>query len=185
MKAHLLIAALLTTLAHAKPFPPAPSLDALVAAAVKDRKVNAPYYAENPAVAANPSASDLAQPVERPVLERLVTAPVMMLPARPDTSTVGPVSLRSLAPIQPGSAPEVLAAARIMGLPGIQPMIFDPFTLKLQFIWKKPHGQWMNQLLKDITAAKAAGDTETYERLTKKYAAWAEKYLRRESPLTD
>ncbi len=47
-----------------------------------------------------------------------------------------------------------------------------------RFNWKPPHGQWMNQMLKDIDAAKAAGDVETYESLTNRYAAWAEQYLR-------
>jgi hypothetical protein len=40
----------------------------------------------------------------------------------------------------------------------------------------------MNQLLKDINTAKAAGDNETYNALTARYAAWAEKYLRRAEP---
>ena len=61
-------------------------------------------------------------------------------------------------------------------------MIFDPFTIKLQFIWSEPHGQWMRQLLKDIAAAKAAGDTDTYNTLTARYTAWAEKYLRSDDP---
>ena len=55
----------------------------------------------------------------------------------------------------------------------------DLFTINRRFNWEKPHGQWMNQMLKDIDVAKAAGDTETYEALTARYAAWADKYLRR------
>lgn len=225
MKAHLLITALLATLAHANPFPHAPSLNELVAAAVKIRKVKAPYYAENPTVPAKPSAGDLAQPVEKPVLQRLEKMAVMKLPKRPDIpdvepdriqslakalperpeipevepsrlhslakalperpdiSKVGPVSLRTLVPIKPGNAPEMMATASVVNLPGIAPlMLFDPFTLKLHFIWDKPHGQWMTQMLKDINAAKAAGDIETYNALTARYSAWAEKYLRRDNP---
>lgn len=225
MKAHLLITALLATLAHANQFPPAPSLNELVVVAVKIRKVKAPYYAENPTVPAKPSVGDLAQSVEKPVLERFEAMAVMKLPKRPDTpevepdriqslakvlperpeitalepsrlhslakalperpdiSKVGPVSLRTLVPIKPGNAPEIMATASVVDLPGIEPlMLFDPFTLKLQFIWEKPHGQWMNQLLKDIAAAKTAGDIETYNALTARYAAWAEKYLRRDNP---
>ena len=58
----------------------------------------------------------------------------------------------------------------------------DLFSINRQFNWNKPHGRWMNQLLKDIDTAKATGDTATYEALTKRYSAWAEKYLRRSNP---
>ena len=54
-----------------------------------------------------------------------------------------------------------------------------PFERKLLNDWESPHGEAMNTLLKDIAAAKETGDT--YERLTHRYAAWAEKYLRRGS----
>ena len=54
-----------------------------------------------------------------------------------------------------------------------------PFERKLLNDWESPHGEAMNTLLKDIAAAKEAGDTNTYERLTQRYATWAEKYLRR------
>jgi len=58
----------------------------------------------------------------------------------------------------------------------------DVFTIRLEFDWNKPHGQWMTQLLKDIKIAKAAGDTETYTRLTKQYSAWANTYLLKGTP---
>jgi hypothetical protein len=58
----------------------------------------------------------------------------------------------------------------------------DLFTINRLFNWDKPHGQWMNQLLKDIDAAKKTGDTERYSGLTERYSAWAEKYLRRDDP---
>ena len=54
-----------------------------------------------------------------------------------------------------------------------------PFERKLLNDWVSPHGEAMSTLLKDIAAAKEAGDTNTYERLTQRYATWAEKYLRR------
>jgi len=54
----------------------------------------------------------------------------------------------------------------------------DLFTINRQFNWARPSGQWMNQMLKDIDAAKAAGDTATYERLTRQYTAWADQYLK-------
>ena len=53
----------------------------------------------------------------------------------------------------------------------------DPFFIRLEFDWNEPHGQWMNQLLTDIKAAKQAGDTETYKKLTAQYSAWANAYL--------
>ena len=53
----------------------------------------------------------------------------------------------------------------------------DPFSIRLEFDWNEPHGQWMNQLLTDIKAAKQAGDTETYKKLTAQYSAWADQYL--------
>jgi hypothetical protein len=59
----------------------------------------------------------------------------------------------------------------------------DPFSIRLEFDWVEPHGQWMNQLLTDIKAAKAAGDTETYKKLTAQYQAWADVYLIKGSPI--
>lgn len=54
-----------------------------------------------------------------------------------------------------------------------------PFERKLLNDWVSPHGEAMNTLLRDIAAAKEVGDMQTFERLTERYAAWAEKYLRR------
>lgn len=65
-------------------------------------------------------------------------------------------------------------------LPALEPAeVPDLFTINREFNWEKPHGQWMNQLLKDIDKAKAEGDTTAYEALTQRYSAWAEAYLRR------
>jgi hypothetical protein len=58
----------------------------------------------------------------------------------------------------------------------------DVFTIRLEFDWNAPHGQWMTQLLKDIKSAKAAGDVETYTRLSAQYSAWADKYLLKGTP---
>lgn len=58
-----------------------------------------------------------------------------------------------------------------------EPTVPDLFTIS-QFNWNRPHGQWMNQMLKDIAAAKMAGDMETYKSLTERYDAWADKYPR-------
>jgi hypothetical protein len=53
----------------------------------------------------------------------------------------------------------------------------DVFSVRFEFDWNKPYGQWMNQLLKDIKNAKEAGDDEKYKTLTKQYEVWADKYL--------
>lgn len=55
----------------------------------------------------------------------------------------------------------------------------DPFAVRVEFDWKKPHGQWMHQLGADIKTARDNGDKETYDRLTKQYQVWADKYLLR------
>lgn len=63
-----------------------------------------------------------------------------------------------------------------------EPTVPDLFTINRLFNWNKPHGQWMNQMLKDIETAKKAGDMETYNALTIRYMAWAEKYMRNNEP---
>ena len=195
MNTHLLIAALFTTLAHAIPFPPAPSLNELVAAA-KDRKHSAPYYAENPVRSSTPAVLQIARPVDLPLMDRIAALPVNKLPVHPlSRRTAEAVGLASaLSNVAPHPASSItlplistkpsglLAASQVRTLPSITPMTVDPFRLKLEFIWEKPHGQWMNQLLKDIEAAKKAGDIETYNALTARYSAWAGKYLRRDDP---
>lgn len=204
MKAHLVILAALTTFAHARPYPTQPSTGKLIAEVVKDRKVNAPYYAESPVSQVIPTVRELAKPAEVPVLDRIDAAPVntitqrsaeltpgeaaarsvalRSLEMRPDISVVEPVDLRTLDPIRSSNLPVLLAATPVKTLPSWTNLSVDSFMLKLEFIWEKPHGQWMNQLLKDINAAKAAGDTETYNTLTARYSAWAEKYLRQDDP---
>jgi hypothetical protein len=63
-----------------------------------------------------------------------------------------------------------------------EPTVPDLFTINRLFKWDKPHGQWMNQMLKDIEAAQKAGDVETYNTLAARYSTWAEKYLRKDNP---
>lgn len=82
-----------------------------------------------------------------------------------------------------GSTLDLVRKAQSSGLPKFpktQP--HDKFALRREFDWKPPQGDWMNQLLKDIDAAKAAGDSEAYNALQARYSAWAEKYLRRDDP---
>jgi hypothetical protein len=178
MKAHLLIAALLTTLAHAQPYPLAPSVSKLVVEAVRDRKVNAPYYAESPTASVIPTVRDLARFAKLPVLDRLAATPA----TRPDTAPAGPVSLRMLPRPMPSNPRTLLLATQAKSLPSWTTLAVDPFMLKVEFLWEKPHCQWLNSLLKQINAAKAAGDTATYKLLTAQYSAWADKYLRRDEP---
>lgn len=58
----------------------------------------------------------------------------------------------------------------------------DLFTINRPFNWDKPHGRWMEQMVKDIETTKKAGDVEAYYTLTARYTAWAEKCLRRDDP---
>ncbi len=68
----------------------------------------------------------------------------------------------------------------VIKLASVQPVrMFTPFERRMLNDWESPHGEAMNTLLKDIKAAKEAGDVPTYERLTARYAAWAGKYLSR------
>jgi len=138
----------IVSFAQAQPFPVTPSLDGVVAAAIRERKAKAPHYAEGQTPA---SVQNTAQ--------RIQAVPSMGL--------------------------DIEAIPRSKPLPVIAPMSFDLFTLKLQFVWDKPHGQWMNQMLKDIEAAKAKGDIQTYNDLTARYSVWAEKYLRRRLTTND
>ena len=110
--------------------------------------------------------------------------PAAAFPARPDTAALARVLTATPAEIpalRAAGEPVHLASAvrppDIAGYPAAE--VPDLFTINRRFHWAKPHGQWMNQLLKDIDAAKVAGDTATYEALTARYAAWAEQYLTR------
>lgn len=101
-------------------------------------------------------------PPARASLEKVVVAP--KIDAIPATGDPGQLASEVRVP--------VVAPLPVVEVP-------DLFTIDRLFNWNQPHGQWMNQMLKDIDAAKAAGDSETYNRLTKQYSAWAEKYLLR------
>jgi len=104
----------------------------------------------------------------------------------PDIKVARPQLAMDTALQKPGTAypdkPEVAKLAASMQPPGIAAFpdaeVPDLFTINRQFNWARPSGQWMNQMLKDIDAAKAAGDTATYERLTRQYTAWADQYLK-------
>lgn len=204
MKAHLVILTFLTTVAHAHPYPPQLGKDKLIAEVVKDRKVNAPFYAESPVRQAIPTVRELAKPIEVPVLDRIDAAPVKAIPprsaelspgeaaarsvalrrleTRPDISVAASLSLRTLDSPTSSNPLALLAANPVKTLLSWTSLSVDPFMLKVEFLWQKPHGQWMNSMLKQINAAKAAGDIENYNTLTARYAAWAEKYLRHDDP---
>ena len=180
MNARLFIlTASLASFAHAQPFPVTPGLDGLVATAIRERKAKAPHFAEGqtPALALDTNCRIPAVPSMGPAEVNTVR----QLPAHPAPPSTKPSQPRTLARIDL-DPPDLKVLAPSKPLPAIAPMSLDPFTLKLQFIWEKPHGQWMNQLLKNIAAAKKAGDMETYNTLTARYTAWAEKYLRSTKP---
>lgn len=102
--------------------------------------------------------------------------------SRPFTSSVSQVSQRTLDSPAPNKPLELLVAIPVKPLPAWTAHQVDPFMVKVEFVWDKPHGQWMNSLLKQINAARAAGDAETYNALTARYTTWAEKYLRSDAP---
>jgi hypothetical protein len=86
-------------------------------------------------------------------------------------------------PGAPGDPVSLSATVRIPAITALtEATPPDLFTINRLFNWGKPHGQWMNQMLKDIETARKAGDMETYTTLTARYTAWAEKYLRPDSP---
>ncbi|MFZ9937896.1 MAG: hypothetical protein ACO3JG_12695 [Luteolibacter sp.] len=181
MKARLFIlAASFVPLANAQPFPATPGLDGLVATAIRERKAKAPHFAEGQSLAVVPNNIDRIPAV--PSIGPTDVPAVKPLPAHPVSLPPKPAKPRTLARIELDVPDDLGALPPPKLLLGIKPMSIDPFTLKLEFIWEKPHGQWMSQLLKDIEAARKAGDTETYSALTARYTAWAEKYLRRREP---
>lgn len=57
-----------------------------------------------------------------------------------------------------------------------------PFKRKLLTAWDPPYLPNMQAMIEEIEAAENGGDQETYQRLTKRYTIWAEKYLRRDNP---
>ena len=82
------------------------------------------------------------------------------------------------------SIPEdIIVVVKYKNISEISPVIQpDVFSVRFEFDWNKPYGQWMNQLLKDIKDAKETGDDEKYKTLTKQYEVWADKYLIKGSP---
>jgi hypothetical protein len=136
--------------------------------------------ATGPEITSPPGTADpmkLAQSVKLPAVS-------------PPTATGDPVnivqSIQSPVVTQLGASGDPSQLGQALQRPSIAFVVesspLDPFALSLQFHWKQPHGQWMSQLLKDIDAAKKAGDLETYNALTARYTAWANKYLRPDAP---
>jgi hypothetical protein len=115
--------------------------------------------------------------------------PIPALPALkvPAKGRAIPYDRKFARPVSVPLAKAVGGTRKAQGTPVLQlaaakpTMMFTPFERKLLNDWVSPHGEAMSTLLKDIAAAKEAGDTNTYERLTQRYATWAEKYLRRGS----
>ena len=105
----------------------------------------------------------------------------------PETGRAIPHDRKNAKPVSVPLAKAVGGTRKAQGTPVLQlatakpTMMFTPFERKLLIDWVSPHGEAMSTLLKDIAATKEAGDTNTYERLTQRYATWAEKYLRRGS----
>ena len=108
--------------------------------------------------------------------------PALKVPAKGraipyDRKLARPVRLPGAKPMsgkEKAQGPPVIKLAAVKTVKAL-----TPFERQLLNDWDSPHGEAMSTLLKDIAAAKEAGDTNTYERLTQRYATWAEKYLRR------
>lgn len=172
-------------------YPELPELDDLIA-------VQAATAAAFPDIKDPGNPAQIAKSEPRPIVMELPLAgdPVVLArtSASPDVAApkeIGdPAGLGesvkppTIDPVKEAGDPVSLAATATP--PAItdlaKPTVPDLFTINQLFNWGKPHGQWMNQMVKDIEAAKKAGDMETYKSLTARYAAWADKYLRLENP---
>jgi len=150
---------------------------------VRDRAFMAVWTSLTPEARGITNYPAISAARQQSTMDTALAAPEGDFPAKPDAVKLAD-DLAAIQPVIPGfeesGDPVVLAASvelpDIEGFPETE--VPDLFTINRRFNWKPPHGQWMNQMLKDIDAAKAAGDAETYESLTKRYAAWAEQYLR-------
>jgi hypothetical protein len=56
-------------------------------------------------------------------------------------------------------------------------LVLDPFELKLQFVWREPHGQFMKDLLSRARTARDNGDMALYRQLQTQYEGWAATHL--------
>jgi hypothetical protein len=120
---------------------------------------------------------------QQATMEAALGAAGSAYPAAPALDAVARVLNAKPAEIQAlkkaGDPVELAATVQPPSIPAFpEATVPDLFTISRRFNWGKPHGQWMNQMLKDIDAAKAKGDADTYRNLTGRYSAWADKYLR-------
>ena len=158
----------------------------------RDRAFMAVWASLTPEVQGMYAARELAERVSRrpewkaQTRAQRIAATTAFITNYPAIAAARPQATMDAALGKPGAAfpgsPDMTGQFASSEPPAIAPFpeaeIPDLFSINRRFNWKPPHGQWMNQMLKDIDAAKAAGDVETYESLTNRYAAWAEQYLR-------
>lgn len=154
------------------------------------RQEMAPFYGEVPTTVIQVSKTGIfieqfsAQKILdlSPNFSRLSTIPEYTVPAaiqltvneiEKSTLVLAPRNLAEVSKLLPENI-----VVKYKNISEIPPVIRpDVFSVRFEFDWNKPYGQWMNQLLKDIKNAKEAGDDEKYKTLTKQYEVWADKYL--------
>ena len=142
------------------------------------RQRMAPYYGEVPM--STVQVKDIGQSVQEYSAKTILDASQSALESIPEYTDVLLHDQRILPEPLPLDSKNIVLKIQNKNIPQIQNVDKpDVFTIRLEFDWNKPHGQWMTQLLKDIKIAKAAGDTETYTRLSAQYTSWADTYLKK------
>jgi hypothetical protein len=78
-------------------------------------------------------------------------------------------------PVSLGSLTQPAATWKPASVEPVRPI--KPFKVKLLTRWSPVWGFEMKEMLDRIEAAEKAGDTKTYEALTKTFTIWADSYL--------
>ena len=197
MKVSCLILLAVCQLAAANSYPNSSSGSSMLVESEVIRQRMAPYYGEVPK--ATVQVKDIGKSVQeysaKAILDeknKLILASIPQYANTNNTQKIAESAKLNLNVLStqrtlPGpyslDSKNILSKIQTKNIPQIDKVYTpDVFTIRLEFDWNAPHGQWMTQLLKDIKAAKAAGDIETYTRLTAQYQAWANKYLLKGTP---
>jgi hypothetical protein len=181
MKTYCLILLAVCQYAAANSYPNAASGSTLLVQSEVIRQRMAPYYGEVPM--STVQVKDIGQSVQEYSAKTILDASQSALASIPEYTDVLLHDQQALSKPLALDSKNIVLKLQSRNIPQIQNIDKpDVFTIRLEFDWNAPHGQWMTQLLKDIKVAKAAGDTETYTRLTTQYSAWADTYLKKGTP---
>jgi hypothetical protein len=119
---------------------------------------------------------------DEPLPPGTVTYPAFKIPAAAAVEL--PAAPRfDLTPSVAGAAKPVSLTAVTRKSPAWKPVVaapvkpIKPFQVKLLTRWSPVWGFEMKEMLDRIEAAENAGDTKTYEALTKTFTIWADSYL--------